>query len=416
MDTPNARSQGHLRVFAGNLVNPGSAKHDVLITIEDGEITGLGAISGQIPGPGDIDAREHTVIPGLIDIHTHGAVGENFTLDCTEGARSFLASRGTTAFLATVLPSSRQEYLTGLAQLRSRINNQKPSDGAQILGIRCEGPFLEPSLGAQKAELCWPITPQNVSFLFEAVGQDLKILDLSPELSGAETLIKEAVDAGIIVSAAHTRSNAEQMERALRAGLSHMTHIFNATECLPAAAGGGVLGVSADTFTLANDGMTAEVIVDRRRYHVSPYWLEILFRCKDKTKLSLISDATKISGLPPGDYPQDDGTRIILRAGEDVCWLESQDKKGLCGSAMTLRDALFNLMCHRRINLQDALECATLSPARILGLDQKKGTIEPGKDADLVVLDDNLQLVSTIIGGEVVYPKQQDSTDSNAST
>ena len=411
---PTPESPGQIRVFAGKLVNPGSAKQDILITIEDEKIASLSSTGGQAPTTGDIDARGYTVIPGLIDIHIHGAVGENFATDCTEKARSFLASRGTTAFLATNYPIPRDQYLAGLAQLRRRISTQEPTEGAQILGIRCEGPFLEPSLGAQKAELCWEITADNTKLMLEAAGQDLRILDLSPELSNAEIVIEQAVRQGIIVSAAHTAADAQQMERAFRAGLSHATHIFNATERPPAASGKGVLGVGSDEFSLANQAMTAEVVVDCCGYHVSPYWLEILFRCKDKSKLSLISDATKISGLAPGDYSQDDGSRIILRDGEDVGWLYSQDKTGLSGSAMTLRDGLLNLMRQRRIDLQDAIECATLSPARILGLDKQKGSIETGKDADLVVLDDDLQVVLTIIAGRVVYRKQQGTIDSNA--
>ena len=411
MAKPTENTQSQIRVFAGKLVNPGLAQHNVLITVEEGKISSLTSPAGQTPGSADIDARKHTVIPGLIDIHTHGVVGEDFALDCTEKSRRFLAGRGTTAFLATSHTIPRDQYFAGLAQLRRRISRQKASGGAQILGIRSESPFLEPSLGAQKAELCWKITADNIKLLLEAAGQDLRILDISPELANAETLIEQAVRQGIIVSAAHTAADAGQMERAFRAGLRHMTHIFNATERPPAASGKGVLGVGPDEFSLVNRDMTVEVIVDCCGYHVSPYWLEILFRCKDQSKVSLISDATRISGLPPGDYPKDDDSRIILRDGEDVGWLESRDKRGLCGSAMTLHDGLLNLMRHRQIDLEDALECATLSPARLLGLDRQKGTIESGKDADLVVLDEKLQVILTIIAGEVVHQEPKVSTD-----
>ena len=278
MDNPAPRKQDQLRVFAGNLVNPCSAKNDILITIQNGEISSLSSIAAHTPAPADIDARAHTVIPGLIDIHTHGALGESFTLDCTQKSRQFLASRGTTAFLATSFPVAREEYLAGLAKLRTRISTQKPAEGAQILGIRCEGPFLEPSLGAQSADLCWPINSDNISLLLDAAGEDLKILDLSPELPDAETLITLATAQGVIVSAAHSAANAQQMDRAFRAGLSHATHVLNANKTPPAPAGMGVLGVGADEFSLANQAMTAEVIVDSHGYHVSPYWLEILFR------------------------------------------------------------------------------------------------------------------------------------------
>ena len=393
-----------IQVFAGNLVNPGLAQHGMVVSVQNGKISGVNPVADQVPGPEDIDAREYTVIPGLIDIHNHGALGEGFMSDCTERARSFLASKGTTAILATTYPyGQREEFLTGIKQLRRRIAEQKPREGAQILGIHCEGPFLEPSLGAQMPELCWPINSENITTLLETAGEDLRILALSPELPGAEDLIKQAVSRGIIVAAAHSRAGAEDMKRAYQAGLSHMTHIFNATDRPAPAAGKGVLGVGCDEFALTCDGMTAEVIADCQGFHVSPYWLDILFHCKSKDKIALISDSTSITGRGAGAYPQPDGSKLILREGEDVGWVESKAKKGLAGSAMTMRDALTNLMRHLQMPIEEAIECASLTPSRILGLEQKKGSIEPGKDADLVVLNEQLDVVLTMIAAEVVF-------------
>lgn len=393
-----------IQVFAGNLVNPGLVQHDMVVSVQNSKIAGVSPMSEKVPGSDDIDARRYMVIPGLIDIHNHGAVGEGFMSDCTEKARSFLASKGTTALLATTYPSGqREEFLAGIKQLRQRIAEQKPKEGTQILGIYCEGPFLEPSLGAQMPELCWPINNENMTAVLETAGEDLRILALSPELSGAEDLIKQAVSRGVIVAAAHSRAGVEDMKRAYRAGLSHMTHIFNATERPEPIAGKGVLGVGPDEFSLTCDGMTAEVLADRQGYHVSPYWLNILFRCKSKDKIALISDSTSIAGQQPGVYPQRNGSKLILRDGEDVGWVESKTKKGLAGSAMTIRDGLVNLMRHMQMPIEEAIECASLTPARILGLQRKKGSIEPGKDADLVVLDEQLNVVLTMIAGEVVF-------------
>ena len=397
---------GQVRIFAGRLVNPGSSERDVLIAVEHNRIVEISPAGAAAPRPGDIDARKYIVVPGLIDIHVHGSVGETFLTDCSPESRGFLARCGTTAFLATTTTAGREEFLAGLERLRHCISQQSSQDGAQVLGIRCESPFLEPSLGAQKGDLCWPVNNENMNALLDAAGEDLRILDVSPELQGVEALVKEAVKRGIIVSAAHTRATAKQMAGALQAGLSHMTHIFNATEVPPSMAGKGTLGVGADQFCLINDAMTTEVIVDSGGFHVSPYWLQILFRCKDKSKVCLISDAGSIAGQTPGEYGRPDGNRTVLRDGEDVGWLESGTAKYLCGSAMVLRDALANLMAHLKMPLEQAIECATLNPARILGLEHLKGSIESGKDADLVVLDDNLQVVLTMIAGQVVFRKQ----------
>lgn len=393
-----------IRVFAGNLANPGRAQHNMVVSVENGKITDIRAMTDEVPGPNDIDARKHTVIPGLIDIHNHGTIGENFGTDCTEKARTFLASKGTTALLVTTFPfGQREEFLAGVKQLRRRIAEQKPEQGSQVLGIHCEGPFLEPTLGAQMPELCWPINRKNMEALFEAAGEDLRILALSPELDGAEELIEQAVSRGIIAAAAHSRAGAEDMERAYRAGLSHTTHIFNATDRPEPVAGFGTLGVGPDEFSLTCDGMTAEVMVDRQGYHVSPYWLSILFRCKSKDKIALISDSTSIAGRKAGSYPQPGGSTLVLREGEDVGWVESETKNGLAGSVMTMHDALLNLMRHMQMPIEEAIECASLTPAKILGLEQNKGSIEPGKDADIVVLDEQLNVAVTMIAGEIVF-------------
>ena len=403
-----------IRVFAGKLVNPNFAQHDVVISVQDGKVTGVSSTAGQVPGPDDIDARQHTVIPGLIDIHVHGAAGESFFTDCSEKARTFLASRGTTALLATSHPRGpREEFLESLKQLRRRIAQQKPAEGAEILGIHCEGPFMEPSLGAQMPELCWPINSENISAVLETAGEDLRLLALSPELPEAETLIQEAVDRDVVVAAAHSQAGAEDLERAYRAGLSHMTHIFNATKRPPVATS-GVLGVGCDEFTLNCDGMTAEVIVDCQGFHVNPYWLGILLRCKTRDKVALISDAVTLSGRQPGVYPQPNGSQLILREGEDVCWVESKAKKGLAGSVLTMRDALVNLTRHMQMPIEEAIECATLTPAKILGLERRKGSIEPGKDADIVALDEQLKVALTMVAGQVVFPKRSDSRNGKA--
>ena len=405
MGQTRGKSNGETRIFAGTLVSPGLARHDVVVSVEEGRIARISSTGGHGPGEGDVDARNYTVVPGLIDLHCHGAIGEEFLKDCSEKARAFLASRGTTGFLVSSSIPQRETLLRGLQTLRKRIAGQKPSHGAQMLGIRCEGPFLEPSLGAQKADLCWPIDQENIATLFESAGPDLLMLDVSPEIENAETLIREAVGRGVVVTAAHSRADAEQMERAFKAGLSHITHVFNATGRPPSKGGLGTLGVGPDEFALTCDGMTAEVIVDCQGYHVSPYWLDILLRCKGKGQVSVISDAVSNSGREPGEYPLSDGRVVVMKEGEDVCWLESGPKRGLCGSAMTVRDSLRNLMRHLQINLEEAIDYATLNPARRLGVDTRKGSIEVGKDADMVVLDEHMEVVATIIAGQTVYKR-----------
>jgi N-acetylglucosamine-6-phosphate deacetylase len=392
----------NLKIFSGRLVNPRYVQEEIVIEIAEGRVISIRPQAESTPEGSDIDLRKSTVIPGLIDIHIHGAAGDDFMTGQVEKAVEYLARHGTTSFLATSYPCGRDTYLEGIRRLRQKVKEQNKK-GAKILGIHLEGPFLNPKYGAQKGEYCWPINKENTKTMLSETGEALKMVSLSPELPGAVEAVRMFSEHGIITSAAHTEADTEQMQAVYNCGLRHTTHILNAIEAPPTRIK-GVRRAGCDEFTLASEDMTADVMVDSKGIHVEDEWLKIIFKCLGVKRTALLSDAIPFAGLPPGLYTFGDGQKFKLTGTEDVG--RTTDGK-LAGSVMMMLDAVNNLMDRLGLKLEEAIECATLTPARIIGVKNFKGSIEVGKDADLVALDERRQVLLTMVEGKIVYQAEE---------
>lgn len=390
-----------MKIFAGRLVNPGCVREDVFIEVADGRVISIRLQAESKPESSDIDLRNTTVIPGLIDIHIHGAAGDDFSMGEIDKSPAYLASRGTTSFLATSYPLDRRAYLKGIRRLRQKLKEQN-KNGAKMLGIHLEGPFLNPKHGAQKSEYCWPINKEDVEAVLSEAGEALRMVSLSPELPGVDEAVRMFSENGIIPCAAHTEADAEQMQAVYDFGLRHTTHIFNATESPLGIQ--GVRRAGCVEFTLASEDMTADVMVDSKGIHVENEWLKILFRCLGTKRTALLSDAMPAAGLSAGLYPIGDERSIELVAGEDIVKLTNGL---LAGSAMMMLDTVNNLMDRLGLKLEEAIECATLTPAKVLNVDDCKGSIEAGKDADLVALNEKKQVLLTMVEGRIVYQAEE---------
>ncbi|OFX18002.1 MAG: hypothetical protein A2Z18_02330 [Armatimonadetes bacterium RBG_16_58_9] len=384
----------HTDLHGGIVYTPFEKLEGVDICIKDGRIASIaehGCRDGSV-----IDVLGRIVIPGLIDIHTHGAFGWDASIrPPDEAALIQLARHGTTALLPTMYPvTGRAERLSVLRAYSSYLKGHRV--GAAVLGVHMEGPFLNPDLGAQMAEWCESPDRHGFDVYLDEPESAISVMTLSPELPGSDALVRALRGKGIIAAVGHSAADRETLERARQYGLSHGTHIFNAT-ARPDPVYGGCISPDMNEFCLANDDMTVDVVVDSGKIHLDDILLRLALKCKWPDKLIIISDSMMLAGLPPGSYDGADGRELF--SDGDVCRFADG---GICGSAMTILDALRNLVARLNLPLEHALPMATSNPARLLGLGDSKGAIAPGMDADIVVLDESFGVQVAMVGGVIV--------------
>lgn len=362
---------------------------------EQGRIRALGF--GDVPVFSDessiqsLDAEGHNLLPGFIDLHVHGAMGHE-VMDASapglEEMARFYASHGVTSFLATTWTADRPSIMGALDlvnELQGRIRG-----GATLLGAHVEGPYLNPTrCGAQDVNLIRRAEKEEaLEFLESGV---IRLLALAPEFDENLWLIDECVRRGIAVSAAHTAANYEQMQRAAAHGVTQLTHSFNAMNGL----GHRELGTIGAAMAIPQ--FSCELIADN--IHVHPAAQKILVNVKGPAGVILITDAIRAAGLPEGDYMLDTrGVRIqdgAVRLPDGT----------LAGSVLTMERALQNVCSATGRSLGEMWVTSSLNAARAIGVSSQKGSLEVGKDADLVLLDGSFHVQMTVIKGETVFSK-----------
>jgi N-acetylglucosamine-6-phosphate deacetylase len=331
------------------------------------------------------------LVPGFIDLHTHGANGAD-VMDATPDALATisktLAAEGTTAFLATTMTASVKQIDSALKNIHAFMQASAP--GAAILGVHLEGPFLAATkMGAQQPDnLCLPDV-KMMAHWNTVSGNTIRLVTLAPELAGSDALIKFLRKQNIIASIGHTNATFAEANSAIAAGCTHATHLFNAMRGIMQREPGTV------TAALLAPEVMAELIVDG--VHLHPAIVKLALATKGKDKIVLITDAMRAKCLADGCYDLG-GQMTAVKAGQ----VQLADGT-LAGSVLQMSSALQNVMRFTDCSLADALLMAATNPARQLGLAKRKGCIAEGMDADLVVLDDKLQVVLTICGGRIVF-------------
>lgn len=357
---------------------------------EGGKIRLIGA--GNVPefgGTDVIDAKDLTLLPGFIDVHAHGALSYD-TMDASpNGLRSmaqFYAQHGVTSFLPTTWTETRELTTMALETVAELLGPQP--DGATILGAHLEGPYLNPSkCGAQKLECIRRADrDEATSFLEHGV---IRLLALAPEYKENHWLIQECVRRGVTVSVAHTAATYEHIVEAVRLGLSHATHTFNAMTPLNHREPGVVGAV------LSMPEVRCELIADT--IHVHPAVMRILYAAKGRDGVVLITDAVRCAGLPEGEYAIDE-RKVMVKDGA----VRLPDGT-LAGSNLTMEVALRNFMQATGEPLENVWQTSSLNAARAIHVADRKGSVEVGKDADLVLADDKLCIYMTMAEGRIVY-------------
>ncbi len=372
-------------------------KSDVLV--KDGKIAEVGP---DLRRPRDaelIDATGHNIAPGFIDLHVHGAAGQMFEFADAEGYSKIAASLakfGTTGFLATLAAMPHEQTLAAIKTVREFSRN---AAGAKMLGIHMEGPYLNPEMaGAQIVAAMRRPSPEETREYIEAAGGLLKIMTLAPELDGALEAISALKQTGVVAAVGHSNATFQQIRDALSAGLTHVSHTFNAMRGLHHREP-GALGAA-----LTMDHLSTEVICDG--HHVSPAAVSVLMRCKPRNKVVLITDAVAALGLPEGDH-EFLGMPVSVKEGV----VRLKETGGLAGSVLTLNKAVknvfqwFSSIPFANISLREAFLMASLNPATAMGIADSKGQIAIGKDADIILVDEHFDVTLTMVEGRTVYSK-----------
>lgn len=362
------------------------------VLIKDGKILAAGPVEQiSIPqGFREVPLEGLMIAPGFIDQHLHGgggaAVMEGTPDKLIEVAR-FHVTHGTTTFLASVT-SAAYDNLANVAKALAGIR-EKPYKGACCLGLHLEGPFLSPKYYGTHLnnELREPDL-EEILKLHQMSEYGIKMVTLAPELPGAMEVAASLVDKGILCAIGHSDADFETAITAITNGFSCITHCFDQLRPFHHREP-GVIGAA-----LLRSELMVELIADG--VHLHPSTLELVLNIKGPEQIILVSDAMLPAGMPNGTYQTNEG-ELTLEKGS----LTNQ-KGNLAGSVLTLERAVKNFMDFTGCELTDALRMATYNPARYLGINKRKGSLYPGKDADLVALTPDLDVVMTMVEGEII--------------
>lgn len=365
------------------------------LRVEKGKIAVIAP--GASPEPPEakiIDADGGTLLPGFIDIHAHGGGGFDVMdgdVDSLAGMARFFARGGVTAFLATTWTDSSERIQHALQAVAGAPD--APVAGARLLGAHLEGPYLNAQkCGAQHSAYIRRAEPEEALPWLDL--NVIRLVSLAPEYRQNRWLIREAVSRELVVSVAHSNASFDQVRLARDLGLSHATHAFNAMSPLHHREPGVVGAV------LSLDGINCELICDLE--HVHPAAIEILWRCKGVDRLILITDSVKIAGMPDGRY-QFSHQEVEMKDGS----VRIRADGTLAGTTLTMNAALRNLMSVTKLPVEALWPTASLNAARAIGIADRTGAIAVGKDADLVMVDENLNVELTVVEGRIVYARDR---------
>jgi N-acetylglucosamine-6-phosphate deacetylase len=361
---------------------------DAAILFRDGVIETVGPRGAvTLPaGAREVIATDKIAAPGFLDVHIHGAGGRDVmeaTEDALQAVSRMVATHGTTSFVATTVTASPESICRSAQGIAGYISTQHQSDEcrADILGIHFEGPFISPARrGVHPPEFLKLPSADLLEQFIDAAKGNARILTLAPELLGAMPCIDAARKAGLLVAIGHTDANYEQARAAIARGARHAVHVYNAMRPF-SHRDSGVIGA-----VLTTPEVTAELIADG--VHVDETAMRLLLQAKGSGGVILVSDGISATGMPDGKYTL--GSFEVTVSGGVCRNLEGK----LAGSTLTLDRALRNIV-NLGVPLADALRMLTLNPATLLGIEFKKGSLRPGADADILLLDESLHITQT---------------------
>ncbi len=354
----------------------------------------------RIANVNDIDASDYEVIdacgnyvaPGLIDMHIHGYLGKDASDGSADDVRVMaqgIIKNGVTSFCPTTMTVSKAEIEAAFDAVR-QVKNSKEYYGAKIIGVNSEGPFINPSKkGAQAQE---HILAPDADFIIEN-SDIVKLFTIAPEVSGALSMIeKVSENTDVLISMGHTAASYEQALAGIEKGVRNTTHLFNAMTALTHRSP-GVVGAA-----LSSDAVSTELIADT--FHVDKGLFGLIAKIKGD-KLCLITDCIRAGGMPDGDYTL--GGQPVHKEGIKCLMPDGT----IAGSVLRLNEAVYNLYANTDLDIHEAVACASLNPAKALGVDGEIGSLRAGKRADIIITDEKFDVRMTITDGEIRYKGEE---------
>ncbi|WP_085523815.1 N-acetylglucosamine-6-phosphate deacetylase [Tuberibacillus sp. Marseille-P3662] len=371
---------------------------NALITVEDHNIM---SIHGADKAADDavVLPADYKIVPGFIDVHIHGANGADVmdgTKEALDTMSQALPQEGTTSYLATTMTESRNRIDQAIENVGHYLNKEHTGQ-AEVIGIHLEGPFINPDkAGAQPLDAI--LTPNMDQFQAwqRMSGGMIKLVTVAPEMTNGQSFVKHLSEHNVVASIGHSNGSMTDIKEAVSNGATHVTHLFNGMRGMhhrePGVVGGAYY----------HDQLYTELIADG--IHVHPDAVHITYKTKGKDRLVLITDAMRAKCLKNGHYDLG-GQDVTVKDGE-----ARLDDGTLAGSVLQMKHGFQNMLTFTDAAIEDLVYMTAMNPAKQAGVIDRKGTLEPGKDADMTILDHNNDVYMTICRGEIVFQREELTT------
>ena len=383
----------------GPVITPNKILPTGGVLVENGKIIDITdrPLSSIPAGINEIDAAGRIISPGFVDIHVHGGGGLEVMGATPDEINEICRAHsrfGTTSMLPTTLAAPIEDILSTIDNIKKA--SELPRNGADILGVHLEGPFFsQAQRGAQAEEYIINPTIENISLLLDR-WDGIRMMGAAPEIPGGMALGEELAKRGIVASVAHSDATFEEVEDAMRHGYTDITHIYSGCSHVHRRNAYRIAGVVEAG--LYFDSLTTQVIADGK--HLPPSLLRLIYKCKGADKIALITD-----GLGPSATSIPEGTTYTLKNGVEILYhdgvMKLMDMQSFAGSAATMSQLVCNMMKLAGVPLLDAVKMATQTPASVIGAD-RKGRLQVGYDADIVLFDGDVEVSLVMVKGEVL--------------